>query len=68
MISVGELYLTTQIYLKFDVEYSIHSKIGFKKLTYGDQISYFGDFVQKIYDNSIFISINRINSGSNLLE
>jgi hypothetical protein len=49
--------------LDFTVDDSIYAKVGFKKIYYSDYTSYTGAFVPKIYDTSIFISINGISSG-----
>lgn len=47
----------------FNVDDSIHAKLGFKKQSYSDSNAFTGEFVPKIYDTSIFVSINGINSG-----
>lgn len=51
------------ININFNVSNSIASKIGFKKILYSDAQSYTSSFVPKLYENSIFISINNIQSG-----
>jgi hypothetical protein len=64
---IGRIIISTTalptLDLNFDVADSIHAKLGFKKRVYDDSPTHTGNFVPKIYDTSIFISINGINSG-----
>ena len=51
------------INIDFSVANSIGRTLGFQNVLYSDEQSYTSSFVPKLYSNSIFISINGINSG-----
>lgn len=63
---IGRMIISTTdpfININFSVANSIGTTLGFKNISYSDAASYTSSFVPKLYSNSIFISINGINSG-----